>query len=111
MSLSFDTPNPAALLQSFKKAIDNKKVTTWTYDADGDFTHSPDQWRNKAWLRPRVANGQLTMNILKPQNATVSWEVYGVFQGRFAESVTVHCHDQFSQAVATAKPTAGDRCS
>jgi hypothetical protein len=108
MAINFVSGNPAGLLAKFKKAIDDKHVRTWSYDADGDFTHNVEQWNRKAWLRPSVSNGQLIFNMLKPQNSSVSWEVFGVYQGRFVESMTVHCHDNFSQAFATAKPTAND---
>lgn len=54
MALSVKTDNPSGLLTSIRKAIDNKVVSTWSYDKDGDFSHTPDQWKNKAWLRPKT---------------------------------------------------------
>ena len=41
---------PSQLLSTFKKAIDDGHVKTWSYDTVGDFTHTPDQWKYKAWL-------------------------------------------------------------
>jgi len=111
MALKFITPAPSALLAAFKKGIDDKKIVTWSYDSDGDFTHNTDQWRNKAWLRPIIKNGQLAFGTLKPKNSTVTWEIYGVYHGRMIESMIVHCHDLFSEGTASAQPTADDKLS
>ena len=46
MAINFDTDNPTKLLSAFKKAIDDKKIVTWSYDKDGYFTHTPEQWRS-----------------------------------------------------------------
>jgi hypothetical protein len=45
MALLFKTNVPQALLNDFKK-IDEGHVVTWSCDRDGDFTHTPDQWRS-----------------------------------------------------------------
>ena len=108
MAVIFLTSRPKALLSKFKKAIDDGHVTTWTYDVDGDFTHTPDQWRNKAWLRPRTSDGRLVLNTLPPASRPISRQVYGVYHGRFVESMLVHCDDGFSQGYATALPTGAD---
>ena|ERR1700722_956481 len=108
MAIYFLTEQPSNLLLSFKKAIDAGHVTTWAYDTNGDFTHTAQQWIHLAWLRPSSASGKLVFNIVKPRNAKISWEVYGVYQGRFIESVIIHCHGLFTSAQATASPTRGD---
>jgi hypothetical protein len=110
MSINFDTGNPAGLLATFKKAIDDGHVVTWSYDGDGDFTHTPPQWNKKAYLRPAIFQGSLVMKFLGHKN-NVTWEVYGVYQGRFVESMTVHCHELFSNGTATAKPSNYDSIS
>ena len=104
--ITFDTANSTGLLAAFKKAIDDKKVVTWSYDKDGDFTHTPQQWSGKAWLRPVVSQGRLTMNFLGPKGVT--WEVFGVYHGRFIESMIVHCNDLFTTGTATSKPATSD---
>jgi hypothetical protein len=108
MALFFLTDQPSNLLSSFKKAIDAGHVVTWSYDKDGDFTHTAQQWKNLAWLRPSTVSGRLVLNILKPNNANISWEVYGIYQGRFIESVTIHCHGLFTSAQSKASPTQAD---
>lgn len=104
--ITFDTSNPAGLLAAFKKDIDEKRVVTWSYDKDGDFTHTPDQWREKAWLRPAISAGKLVMKFIGPKNVT--WEVYGIYHGRFIESMIVHQNASFTLGTATSKPTATD---
>lgn len=108
MSIYFETSNPSALLTAFKKAIDDKKVVTWAYDSDGDFTHTPEQWARKAWLRPAVSNGRLTMKYLTPASVAAKWPVYSVYHGRFVESMMEHCHDLYSEARVPPKPTSVD---
>ena len=65
MAINFDTSDPYKLLADFKKAIGTKQVVTWSYDQDGDFTHTPEQWLRKAWLHPNITQGRLTYRILK----------------------------------------------
>jgi hypothetical protein len=109
MSINFETTTPQKLLDEFKKAIDDKKVDTWSYDKDGDFTHTPPQWLKKAWLRPVIVKGsRLTMNFLGNKTETTSKEVYAVYHGRFIESMLAHYDQLFSQAYATALATNND---
>ena len=108
MAINFQTSNPHTLLATFKKAIDDNKVVTWSYDKDGDFTHTPEQWKLKAWMRPVIYQGQLTMNFLGNSNTKNMREVYGVYHGRFIESMLVHCDKLFDNAIATALATNAD---
>jgi hypothetical protein len=109
MAIHFRTTPPKKLLAAFKKAIDDGKVATWSYDADGDFTHTAQQWKGQAWLRPKVKEGEdLTLTILKPKNSNISSEVYAIYHGRFIESMLVHCDSLFTDAAATALPADGD---
>lgn len=109
MALHFRTNTPKKLLAAFKKAIDEGKVVTWSYDADGDFTHTAQQWKSLAWLRPKVIEKEgLVLTILKPKNSKISSEVYAIYHGRFIESMLVHCDSLFTQAEATAYPADGD---
>lgn len=103
MAIRFLTTTPNKLLTTFKKAIDDGHVDTWSYDAEGDFTHTPAQWKSKAWLRPAVVNGEkLVFKILRPKNSTVPTEIYAVYHGRFIETMLVHCKELFTDARATA---------
>lgn len=111
MAVHIITNSAAGLLKSFKDAIDKKNIETWSYDKDGDFTHtaSSGQWTNKAWLRPSVKADRLVLNIVKPQNVAITPVIYAVYHGRFIESVLTHFDDWFTEAYATAKAQAGDQ--
>ncbi|MCK1735795.1 hypothetical protein IVA79_18080 [Bradyrhizobium sp. 138] len=108
MAINFETGNPPALLKAFKKAIDEGHVVTWAYDKDGDFYHTPDQWRGRGWLRPTLYTGQLTMNFVKNNTLRTSSADYAVLHGRFIESMLTHCDKLFSNASATALPSNAD---
>ncbi len=111
MAIRVTTPLPGALLSAIKTAIDEKHVETWTYDSDGDFTHTPFQWNKKAWLRPSVQSGGLVFNILGQKGVALSKEIYGVYHGRFTEMLLVHFDDKFSDASASARATTADLIS
>ncbi|MBY3500178.1 hypothetical protein [Rhizobium laguerreae] len=108
MAVNFSTSNPRNLLDAFKKAIDDGHVVTWSYDGDGDFTHTPEQWKNKAWLRPSISDGVLTLNFVANNTITTTKAVYGVYHGRFIESMLTHCDKLFAFGAATAMPTNSD---
>jgi hypothetical protein len=114
MAIIVKTPDPAGLLKAIRKAIDDKEVVTWSYDADGDFTHEPEQWKNKAWLRPVIPaspSDEIRFNILKQKGINMSKATYGVYHGRFIEMLLSHFDLKFQNASATALPIAGDRVS
>lgn len=108
MAINFETSDPYKLLAAFKAAIDEKKVVTWSYDKENDFTHTPDQWKNLAWLRPAIYQGRLTMNILGRKDQRTSSVLYAVYHGRFIESMLTHCDKLFTSSAATAMPTNND---
>lgn len=108
MALYFLTSTPNKLLSTFKKAIDDKKVLTWSYDKDGDFTHTTEQWKQKAWLRPEVQSDRLAFYIIKPQNSKISSVIYAIYHGRFLESMLSHCDSLFSVGRATSMPEERD---
>ncbi|OGK37540.1 hypothetical protein A3F60_00215 [Candidatus Roizmanbacteria bacterium RIFCSPHIGHO2_12_FULL_39_8] len=111
MALYFKTANPNKLLSEFRKAIDAEKILTWSYDSDGDFTHTVDQWKHKAWLRPKIQNGRLELFIIPPKNSNISSLVYAIYHGRFIESILVHCDKYFESGTATAFPEGSDNVS
>ena len=108
MAVIVDCTDPQGLLDSIKQAINGGKVDTWIVDADGDFTHLPEQWRNLAWLRPKVAQGRLVFRILGPRGKGISVVVYAVYHGRFIEMLIAHFDAKFSNVHASAYPTEGD---
>lgn len=111
MALIVKTNNPKGLLEAIKKSIDSKSVQTWSYDSDGDFTHTPDQWKTKGWMRPKVNNGELHFVFLGNKQVTTTKLIYAIYHGRFAEMLLNHFDDSFSRVEATALPTTGDSIS
>lgn len=109
MAIYFKTKTPKKLLAAYKKAIDDGHVSTWSYDKDGDFTHTADQWNKKAWLRPKFTEGEaLTFIILGPKETTLSSSIYAVYHGRFIESMLAHCDGLFEFGRASSMPEDGD---
>lgn len=108
MSVSFLTDNPSKLLKDLKKKIDDGDIVTWSYDADGDFTHVPDQWKNKAWLKPHEDSDRLRFTIISNSKVDLTWTIYSVYHGRFIETALRHYRSLFTVARAPAEPTKGD---
>jgi hypothetical protein len=108
MAIYFTTLTPKKLLASFKDAIDEEIITDWTYDQDGDFTHTSRLLINKAWLHPEVGEDSLSFFTLPPKNGTISHELYATYHSSFMESMMRHCHTGFSEGTATAQPASKD---
>jgi hypothetical protein len=109
MAIRIKTSTPKKLLGAYKKAIDDGHVKTWSYDSDGDFTHTADQWTHRAWLRPKIVEGQeLTFYILGPKGQQINVLTYAIYHGRFIESMLGHCDNLFDEAHASALPQSGD---
>jgi hypothetical protein len=108
MAVRFETSAPKNLLERVKKLIDDGVIAAWSYDKDGDFTHTSERWSHRAWLRPSVGDGRLSFYILAPKETTISRAVYAVYHSRFIEAVLTNCDDDFTRAVATAMPEGKD---
>jgi len=88
--VTVQTRNASALHAKIKRAIDAGQVVTWSYDGDGDFTHTPPQWRGKAWLWPTNGYAGLQLSFVSNKNLPTTGEVYGVLQGRLIERLLAH---------------------
>ncbi len=108
MAVRATTSNPQNLLAEIRKYIDERKIETWQYDKDGDFTHTPEQWRFKAWFRPRIVGQEIVFYILTPKTNNMSKVVYGVYHGRFIEMLLTHFDVKMSNLVATPLPITGE---
>jgi hypothetical protein len=109
MAINFETTDPQKLLATFKATIDQGHVETWSYDREGNFTHTPPQWKDQAVLRPTFYQGWLVMNFYRRKSNATSKVLYGVYHGRFIESMLTHCDTLFSTGRATSMPTNADR--
>ena len=108
MAIIVKTTDPAKLLKDIKTAIDDEKIVTWSYDSDGDFTHTPDQWKYEAWLKPKIYSDELRFGILKNDKRDLSTVIYGVYHGRFIEMLLTHFDKSFTTVYATAHKTEPD---
>lgn len=104
MALIVTTPTPIELLDAIKRAITEGRITTWECDDDGDFTHSASQWKHRAWLSPRIEEGdqQLIFTTVSPIETTISVTVYAVYHGRFAEMLLAHFDAMFTDIECSA---------
>jgi hypothetical protein len=108
MALYFLTASPGELLNEIKNAITEGRIDTWSYDKEGDLTHTPPQWKNLAWLRPETQSDRLALYILKTQSQAITKEVYAVYHGRFIEAMIRHCGNFFTEGISTAMPEGDD---
>ncbi len=107
MAITVATDDPRGLLDAIKASIKESRIETWQFK-DGYFTHTPEQWRYKAFLKPSIGVQVLTLNIIRPKDARVSAEVYAVYHGRFIEMLLAHFDRTFGSASASAIATAED---
>ena len=108
MALIVTSSNPGELLKAIKDKMAQGGIDTWSVDSDGDFTHAAPQWKNEAWLRPRIEENKLILKILTPKGKHLSSVTYAVYHGRFIEMILTHFDGKFSNAKATALPDLGD---
>jgi hypothetical protein len=102
MSIRIKTARPEFLLKAIKKKIKYKEITAWSYDADGDFTHTPTQWKYKAWLRPEIKRGELVLSIICPEGKEMAKETYSVYHGSFIETLLTYFDHLLEFCMATA---------
>ncbi len=100
--------SPGTLLRKIKAAIRDGSIETWEVDDAGDFTHVPEQWSKKAWLRPKIMDDHLIFNIVGQESKPMARAVYGVYHGRFIEMLLNHFDRDFDRAYATALGAKGD---
>jgi hypothetical protein len=108
MAIIVKTENPEGLLYEIKRLIDEKVVGLWSYDTSGDFSHTPDKWINRAWLRPEVGDEELKFGILGTKDAPMTASLYSAYHGYFIEMLLTHLDKYFITAAATAKKSAPD---
>ena len=108
MAIIVKTDNPDGLLDEIKRLIDQRVIDLWSYDAAGDFSHTPDKWINRAWLRPEVGEEELRFGILGTKDAPMTASLYSAYHGYFIEMLLTHLDKYFSTVAATAKKTAPD---
>ncbi|ETR72571.1 MAG: hypothetical protein OMM_07434 [Candidatus Magnetoglobus multicellularis str. Araruama] len=107
MAIIIITEEPRWLLNAIYEELDDDNIRTWIYDKERDLTHSPKQWKNLAWMRPKIRKGRLIFNIIAGEEI-LSKRVYGVYHGRLIEMLLTHFDMDIDKIYATPQPTLGD---
>jgi hypothetical protein len=97
MAIRAFTDNGRSLLARIRGLIDQGHIDTWSYDKDGDFTHTPPQFKNKAWLHLEVQNDRLRLRIIPPLRGSLSLE-------RFSQSIKAASSRCSSHTCPTTSP-------
>jgi hypothetical protein len=111
MSIHIKTHDPSGLLQDIVDKAKHDELDTWSIDDDGDFTHTPPQWKCEAWLSPCEINPEsteLVFGIIKRKDKNLSKAVYAVYHGRFAEMLLTHFDSKIDSIELTSYPDEND---
>ncbi len=104
MAVNAFTSKAAALLADIKKQIDGKHIISWSYDGDGDFTHTPTQFVHQAWFRPEIKTDRLRFRIIGQKDQPLTRGLYAIYHGRFIEMLIEHEASFLTSVSATPQP-------
>lgn len=104
MALYIRTSDPQRLFNSINKAIENRDIVTWSRDDEGDYTIEREQWKFKAWMRPRIESGRLVVAIIQSRKYPLTTELYGIFHGRFVSTIVAHFSSQITHIGVSPNP-------
>ena len=90
MYIFVKTNNPQGLVDKIKESIDKKIIDTWSYDSEGDFTHSVEQWKYRAWMRPHIEKDKVVFAVICRRDKNMTMVEYAVYHGRFVEMLLRH---------------------
>lgn len=85
MAIYVKTETPRGLVQKINQDIKENRIQTWTVDNDGDYTHVPEQWKNRVWVRPHIEEKRVVFGVLGRKDANMTVTEYAVYHGRFVE--------------------------
>ncbi len=108
MSIFVSTKEPNRLVEKIRSDIELKKIDTWSVDSDGDFTHSAEQWRYRAWLRAKIEEGRVVFFIICRKDRNLSVLDYGIYHGRFVEMLLNHYDKECTKIEVTPLATKYD---
>lgn len=112
MSLTFKTSDPDALLKAFDAAIAQSepkgKINTWKKTANGNYTHTSEQWKNRAYFKPVKGQGYLRFTIFPANETKLGSYDYAYYHGHLTETFLYHFDTRFLEAVSTAQASNGD---
>ena len=100
------------LRDELNKKIEDGDIETWEVDQDGDFTHSREQWRCKAWIHkpviPNNEDNQLIFGLVGNKQVSMTKALYAVYHGRFSEMLLSHFDDIIEKIEITSQKTEYD---
>jgi len=78
-------------------------------DKDGDLTLPTEQSTERAWFRPKLADGRVVFRILGAQKIQMKRGTYAVYHAQFIDMLLRYFDMQFQRAVTTALPAEDDQ--
>ena len=93
---------------AIKKDVDGGKVTTWSYDNDGDFTHTSAELIKKAWFRPKVYLGELRFGLIGLKEKSMSKGIYGRYHSRLSNLLLINYDSLLTSVNLTSNKTEPD---
>jgi hypothetical protein len=94
---------PKRLLEKIRLLIGRGQITDWSYDHSGDFTHTAEHLKSKAWLRAEILDGTLRLILIGPRDADMSRAVYSAYHGAFVQMLFTHLPDMFTSTLCWAE--------
>jgi len=99
MEITVYTKNAKDLLSKMSKKIKNDELKTWDIIKDREnndlFSHTPDQWKEKAMLKSKINSENLKFIICWWEGKEPEERIKGYILGRFIEVLMVHFRKEF----------------
>lgn len=99
MEITVYTKNAKNLLSKISKSITDNKLKTWDIIKDSEnndlFSHTPDQWKEKAMLKSKINTENLKFIICWWEGEEPEEKVKGYILGRFIEVLMVNFRKEF----------------
>ncbi len=90
MAIYVENDDPASWIKKIVGDIKANKLDTWACDAQGDLSHTPPQYKGKAWLRPAAEQSRIAFYVLGNKTDGLPRSMFGLIQGRFVEVLVGH---------------------
>lgn len=102
MDIDALTNSPQQLVDAINKAIKDGNLKTWErVENDKNetlYSHTPEQWSEKAMLKPSVYKDKTTFKISWwSKNGEPTTDVKGYILGRFTEILMAHFRKYFTK--------------
>lgn len=86
MAILLRTMHPQEIVDAIKTLIDERELTPWEYDEDGDM-YIPNVF---VWIHPQVLPNRLDFYVVGRNDMDMSLEEYAVVHGKFIEMLLLH---------------------